>query len=125
MTRAYLLVNAVLYVLFAVWCTAAPEKTSEALGLKMTGGSGKSEYLTVYGGMEMGIAAFFAACALRAEWREAGLLFGVCFYAGLVLWRVPTLLLVPGISGLTYATAALEALLAAAGLVLWWTGQRG
>jgi hypothetical protein len=111
MLRMYLLVNAVLYVLFAVWCTVMPGKTAEVLGLTFRSGSGKSEYITVYGGLEFGVAMFFLLAAMRPEMRQAGLLFALLFYGGLVAWRIPTLLLVPGVHRVTYGFAATEAVL--------------
>jgi hypothetical protein len=111
MLRTYLFVNAALYVLFAVWCTVMPEKTAETLGLAFRSGSGKSEYITVYGGLEFGVAMFFLLAALRPELRQAGLLFALLFYGGLVAWRIPTLLMVSGVQKVTYGFAATEAVL--------------
>lgn len=111
MLRTYLYVNAALYVIFALWCTLMPEKTADALGLGFRSGSGKSEYITVYGGMEFGIAMFFLLAAMRPEMRQAGLLFALLFYGGLVAWRIPTLLMVPGVKQITYGFAATEAVL--------------
>ncbi len=111
MLRTYLYVNAALYVIFALWCTLMPEKTADALGLGFRSGSGKSEYITVYGGMEFGIAMFFLLAAMQPEMRQAGLLFALLFYGGLVAWRIPTLLMVPGVKQITYGFAATEAVL--------------
>jgi hypothetical protein len=119
MLKAYLFINAVLYVAFALWCTVMPEKTAAALGLAFRSGSGKSEYITVYGGLEFGVAMFFLAAALKPELRSAGLLFAVLFYGGLVLWRIPTLLLVSGVRPTTYGFAAAEAALLVWGMVIW------
>jgi hypothetical protein len=111
MLRTYLYVNAGLYVIFALWCTLMPEKTADALGLGFKSGSGKSEYITVYGGMEFAIAMFFLLAALRPEMRQAGLIFALLFYGGLVAWRIPTLLMVSGVKQITYGFAAAEAVL--------------
>lgn len=125
MLRAYLLVNAVLYILFAVWCTLAPEKTASFLGLTFRSGSGKSEFITVYGGLEFGVAVFFLVAALRPEFRSAGLLFAILFYGGLVLWRIPTLLVIAGVERQTYLFAAAEGLLLLSGLALWLAVSEG
>lgn len=108
MTAAYLALNGILYVLFALWCTAFPAKTAGALGFAFQNGSGKSEYITVYGGLEAGVAIFFLLAAIRPGMRDAGLLFAICFYACLVLWRIPTLLLIPGVQRTTYFFAGAE-----------------
>lgn len=125
MIKAYLLLNGVLYILFALWCTIMPEKTASALGLSFRSGSGKSEYITVYGGLEFGLGVFFLVTALRPEMREPGLLLALLFYAGLVAWRTGTFLLVPGIGKVTYFFGAFELVLGLAALALWLTRHKG
>lgn len=120
MIKAYLFLNAALYAIFVVWCTVMPTATAKALGLSFNSGSGKSEYITVYGGLEFGVAVFFLLAAIKPELRSAGLLFAVLFYAGLVLWRIPTLILVPGIQRTTYLFAGFEFALLVAAVGLWW-----
>lgn len=119
MVKTYLLINAAMYILFALWCTFAPTKTAQFLGLSFRSGSGKSEYITVYGGLEFGVAMFFLLAALRPELRNAGLLFALLFYGGLVVWRLPTLLFVEGVQRPTYLFAAAEFVLLIVGLVAW------
>jgi hypothetical protein len=124
MLKSYLLFNAALYILFALWCTIAPEKTAGVLGLAFRSGSGKCEYITVYGGLEFGLGLFFLLAGLRPELREAGLILAICFYGGLVLWRLPTLALVPGIHRVTFGFAAAEFVLCAMAAALWFTNHR-
>lgn len=123
MIRTYLFVNAALYILFALWCTIAPTKTSEVVGLAFRSGSGKSEYITVYGGLEFGVAMFFLITAIRPELNRAGLLFGLLLYACLVLWRLPGLFTISGIAKPTYFFAAAEFVFALWGLGLWLTSK--
>jgi Domain of unknown function (DUF4345) len=124
MLKAYLVLNAALYVIFALWCTIAPSYTASALGLSWRNGSGKSEYITVYGGMEFAIAMFFLVCAFKPEWHQPGLIFGLLFYGGLVLWRIPTLILIPGVARTTYYFAASEFVLLLMALALWLSPSR-
>ena len=124
MLKAYLLFNAALYVIFALWCTIAPSTTANALGLSWRNGSGKSEYITVYGGMEVAFAMFFLVCALRADWHAPGLMFALLFYAGLVLWRIPTLIFIPGVARTTYYFAGAEFVLLVMALLLRFTPAR-
>ena len=119
MLQAFLFINALLYVAFALWCTVLAEKTAGVLGLSFRSGSGKSEYITVYGGLEFGVAMFFLLTAWKPELRQAGLFFAMLFYGGLVLWRIPTLLLVPGVQPTTYAFAAVEAAFLVWVVVIW------
>ncbi len=119
MAMAYLVFNTALYIGLALWSTAAPERVGRLVGLAFATPSGKSEFLTVYGGLEFGAGLFFAAAAAKPELRQAGLLFGLLFYAGLVAWRIPSLLIIKDISRPTYILATTEALLFAASLALW------
>ncbi|TLY47391.1 MAG: DUF4345 domain-containing protein [Gammaproteobacteria bacterium] len=118
MTRIYLYFNAALYLLFAIWCTLAAADTAARIGYVVLSPSGLSEFLVVYGGMELGFAAFFAWCARRAE--RAGLLFALCLYAPVVIWRWSSVAAAHGpISSTTLATGALETTLLLAALALW------
>jgi hypothetical protein len=87
MISAYLWVNALLYLLFAVWCTLRPGQTSTFLGLTPVGSKGLSEFVAVYGGLEAGLGAFYLISALRPSLHNAALLMSVCLYGGLVLFR--------------------------------------
>lgn len=124
MIRAYLFLNAAAYVGFALWCTFAPVTTADALGLQFRSGSGRSEYITVYGGLEMGVAIFFLVAAMQPKYQEAGLLFAVLFYAGLIVFRAYTLVTVPGIERMTYYFAGSELLFGLAAIALWVRGPR-
>lgn len=120
MIRAYLLLNAALYLIFSLWCTFSPEKTAANIGFAFRSGSGRSEFVTVYGGLELGMAVFFLITGMRGEYQLAGLLFALCLYAAIVAFRIVTLLTVPGIERITYGTFGLEAILGIAAAILWW-----
>lgn len=87
MVRAWLLLNAVLYLVLGAWCALDPATTSRFVGLERTGPAGHTEWMAVYGGLELGLGAFFARAALRPALQPAGLLFGLCLYGGIVLLR--------------------------------------
>ena len=124
LTTVYLWVNAGLYLVFALWCTALPEKTAGAVGFDFRSGSGKSEFITVYGGLELAMAVFFAIGAMREEFRAGALLFALLLYACLSIFRVYTLVTVDGIGRLTYGTFALEVVLGLIAAGLWWADAR-
>jgi hypothetical protein len=84
---AYLLLNAVMYAVFALWCTFRPHTTARFLGYELPGPPGLSEYTAVYGGLEAGLAAFFALAIVRDELRTAAVIAAVCLYAGLFCFR--------------------------------------
>lgn len=121
MTRFYLHFNAALYLLFAIWCTLAPADTAAGIGYVVLSPSGLSEFLTVYGGMELGFAVFFAWCARSAE--RTGLRFALCLYAPIVCWRWSSVAAAHGpIASTTLATGALETTLFLAAFALWRRG---
>ncbi|NNE42713.1 MAG: DUF4345 family protein [Gemmatimonadetes bacterium] len=85
--KAFLAVNAVMYTVFALWCTLQPRQTAEFLGLSLPGPPALSEFTAVYGGLEAGMAAFFALGLLKPSLRKAVLVFALCLYAGLFVFR--------------------------------------
>ena len=123
MIRAYLLLNALLYAAFAVWCTLAPEKTATNIGYEIRSGSGRSEYLTVYGGLQLGMAVYFLIAGLRSGYQSGGLLFALCLYTTIIAFRLFTFATVAGIGQLTFVVAGLELLLGGAAALLWWRGD--
>lgn len=87
MLTAYLAVNAVLYALFSAWCALMPQQTSTFLGLARTNPGGESEYLAVYGGLQAGLAVFYAVASFTPGYRQAALVFSLALYGGIVLLR--------------------------------------
>lgn len=88
MLSAYFATNAVVYAIFSAWCTLAPQQTSAFLGLSRVNGAGQSEYLAVYGGLQAGLAVFYGLAFLLPDHQRTALLFSVCLYAGIVLFRL-------------------------------------
>lgn len=86
-TTVYLWLNGLLYLLFGAWCALDPVGTSTAVGFTLPGHQGFAEYVAVYGGLEFGVGVFFILCAIKAELRSAGVIFGTCFYLGICLFR--------------------------------------
>lgn len=124
MAAAYLNFNAVLYAVFAAWCTLAPHRTAAALGLATTNAGGRSEYLVVYGGLQLGLALFFLYCARLPEPRT-GLVFALALYVPLVAYRLVTLARFWPVGPTTLAVAALEAALLAIAAILWLAREGG
>ena len=119
MVLIYLWLNAAMYLVLGVWCTVLPDKTAASIGFVFAKPGARSEYITVYGGMEFGLGVFFLLSALNSAWREPGLLLGLCLYGGLVLWRIGTFVTIEGITGFPRVAFALEAVLFLAALLLW------
>ena len=112
MAQAYLYFNALLYLGLAAWCTIAPTTTSRAIGFEFTKNSARSEYITVYGGLELGLALFFAMAAWSPSLRSAGLLFALLTYGCLAVFRIGTLLTLDNLGRFPFLMVALEVPLA-------------
>ena len=115
----YLYVNAALYLLFAAWCTFSPWKTSLNLGYQALSSSGRSEYLVIYGGLQLGLAALFAYTAMNPQLQRHGVLIALFFYVPIVAYRVFTVLRFWPVRSTTLYVGALELLLLVAGILLW------
>lgn len=87
MTTLYLAFNALMYAVFALWCTLAPQSTRRHLGLDVRNSAGESEYLAVYGGLQAGVALYYALACFAAEHRSSALWMSVLLYGGLASWR--------------------------------------
>ena len=100
------------YIALGLWCAASPESTAASVGFSLTGGSGRSEWVTVYGGLQTGLGIAMIVCGLTPNLKLGGLAFAAIFSCGLVLFRTPTLLALQ-VKPLTYGFAATEVLSAA------------
>ncbi|WP_438480332.1 DUF4345 family protein [Oleiharenicola lentus] len=117
--KLYLWINAALYFVFAVWCTLKPKETSFNIGYVDLNNSGRSEYLVIYGGLQLGLALMFAWLGSQQNQHATGITLSLLFYAPLVIFRAVTLLQQWPVGGVTLATAGLELLLFVGALVLW------
>lgn len=115
----YLWANAALYALFAVWCALRLDATSQSLGYSSLNSSGRSEYLTVYAGLQLGLAVFFAWTASRPELQRAGLTLALAMYAAIVVFRWSSVLRYWPVERLTLVVGVLETILLSAAIVLW------
>ena len=48
-----------LYIGLAIFCTISPQLASEKVGFKLLPGTGQSEFLVVYGGLELAMGLIF------------------------------------------------------------------
>jgi len=58
---------------FGLWLLADPASALAKIGINASSPTGLVELRAFYGGMELGLGLFLAACLWRPEWREAGL----------------------------------------------------
>lgn len=106
--KAYLLVNSALYVLFALWCTLKATNTANNLGYVSLNNSGRSEYLVIYGGLQIGLAVMFFLLSRDAAFHKLGILISIGLYAPIVLYRLVTIGKFSPVSPLTLSVGALE-----------------
>lgn len=122
MAAIYLWINAVLYGLLALWCTLLPARTSSAVGFIELSNSGHSEFAVIYGGMQFGFAFLFGWAALSGNFRF-GLVFALSIYIPILLFRIVSVMHFWPVSSVTLATGALEVLLTAAAILLWFNSR--
>jgi hypothetical protein len=123
-TTVYLYLNALIYLLLAGWCALAPARTATAVGYASLTRSGQVEYLTIYGGLQLGLAFLFAWFAWSQQMRT-GLVLALALYVPIVLFRSIGLIRWWPVEPTTLALAATEWLMLAVGLWLWWQGRPG
>lgn len=116
--KSYLIIVGLLYLGLAVWCTCAPLVTSNKVGFELKGGSGQSEFMTVYGGLELGLALILLLAAFRTSMLEFGLLSCVILHAALVVFRSASLFRFSDFEGMTYRLAIGEWVILLTGLAI-------
>lgn len=103
--RVFLAVVAVLYIALGIWCAVAPETTSAKVGLSRVGEGGRSEFFTVYGGLEVGIGLALLALAATSGTTMAGVIACLAIHGGLVLFRSISFALYDAAQGFTLRLA--------------------
>jgi hypothetical protein len=117
--KIYFLINAVLYLGLALWCTVKHASTASGSGYVGLNNSGHSEYLTIYGGLQLGLAAIFGFLAFNPDYYRAGLAASLMLYAPIAVYRGVTLLVYKPVGVVTLGTAVLEGVLLVAAIILW------
>ncbi len=111
------------YVGLALWCALAPESTSRSVGFELRPGSGQSEFLTVYGGLEWGLGLVFLDPVIRR--RPTGFALQTCLviHVSLVAFRSLAFLLYRDLPTTTLTLAATEWIIALASGACWWSSR--
>ncbi len=113
-----LIVIGAIYVVLGIWCTVTPRAAAKAVGFELPGPGGMSEFITVYGGIEVGLGLAMILTALDPQLRRGGLAFALVFSAMLPLFRLPTVIVLP-VPRSCYWLLAVEITLAVALLIAW------
>jgi uncharacterized protein DUF4345 len=97
-----LCLGAVAYAAFGVQWLLHPQTMAHDLGILLTNGDATSDARAVYGGMELGFAAFLAYSAWSPARRSQGLAAAMLTLFGLGLARLTGILVAPdGVTGAT------------------------
>lgn len=123
MVRVFLTLTGLLYIGLGIWCAVDPAATSRKVGLQRQPGSGESEFLTVYGGLELGLGLMFLLPLVMPAWERGALAACVLIHAAVVAFRTAGFFLFTGIGPFTVRLAVAEwiILLVAAGV--WWASS--
>ncbi len=103
--KVYIVLVALTYLILSIWCSVSPAVTSEKVGFELKGGTGQSEFLTVYGGLEFAIAIVLLPALFRPETVTYGVLVSVLIHGSLVLFRSIGFFCYSDISAFTYKLA--------------------
>lgn len=83
----YLAFNAVLYLALSLVCSMRSRAVMQWLGYLTVNQAGRTEFFAIYGGLQLGLAAFFSVCASSPAYRSVGVTFAALLYLGIVLCR--------------------------------------
>ncbi|MEI8020810.1 MAG: DUF4345 family protein [Schlesneria sp.] len=108
MVKIFLALVGFAYIGLAGWCSLQPEKTAKGVGFSLQPGSGQSEFLVVYGGLELALGLIFLWPLYRPEESAFPLFACLVIHACLVLFRTISFFLYSGIESTTTYLAATE-----------------
>jgi hypothetical protein len=123
MARIFLAIVGAAYILLAAWCSLMPDKTSKAVCFSLQPGSGQSEFLTVYGGLELALGIAFLWPLYRPAEVAFPLFLCLLIHGCLVAFRTAGFVFYSGIPTTTYALAATEWIIFIGAASLFW-GKR-
>jgi hypothetical protein len=81
------------FLVFGVWLLADPVTALGKIGIRADSATGLVELRAFYGGMEIGLGLFLAACVARPGWQDAGLWLVLLANGGAGLARVLAIVL--------------------------------
>ena len=84
----------ILYLLSGLWCAIKPELASQFLSFNFTHASGKAEFVSVYGGLQFGIAIAFLASSFMPIYRVGASFFALMLSIGLFVFRFISIILI-------------------------------
>lgn len=123
--KVFLGVVGTAYLVLAIWCMIAPGTTAQAVGFELQSGSGQSEYLVVYGGLQLGLGCFFIWPVFwKPEVISVAIVASLFIHTALVLLRSVSFLLYEDLGGTTLVLASVEWSILISTLLVWRHQQR-
>jgi hypothetical protein len=123
MPRIFLAIVGAAYIVLAGWCSIMPDKTSKAVGFTLQSGSGQSEFLTVYGGLELALGIAFLWPLYRPAEVAFRLFLCLLIHGCLVAFRTAGFVFYSGIPTMTYSLAVTEWIIFIGAAIFFW-GKR-
>lgn len=117
--RVFLAIVGAVYLALGLWCAAAPQQTSRAVGYTLKPGQGESEFVTVYGGLEVALGLLFLWPLIRPQEIAFPLLACLVVHGCLVVFRSAAFFAFSEFDRTTYTLAAIEWMILVATLVVW------
>lgn len=108
LARASLFITALVFGGFGIALLVMPS-LMEVVQVRIVGPEGAVEIRAFYGGLELGLACFFATAAMRADWLRPGLFLQIAALGGVVLGRVVGLVVDAEVGAQIYFFMSLEA----------------
>ena len=117
--KIFLALIGLMYIGLAIWCTLSPQNTSEKIGFQLKSGSGQSEFLVIYGGLELAMGVLFLLPLFRSDWLHYSLIACIVIHVCLVLFRTASYFMYDGITGTTNKLAIGEWVILLASIAVW------
>ena len=108
MAKVFLVIIGTAYLILAIWCSIDPGKTSQAVGFQLEEGSGESEYLVVYGGLQFALGVVFLFPLFQPELLKQTLKICIITHGSLVMFRTAGFILYSEIQTTTWVLALTE-----------------
>jgi len=124
MAKPFLTGVGILYLVLSAWCALKPQTTARSVGFELTPGSGQSEYLVVYGGLQFALGCLFLRVWSRREDSLRILEYCLIVHASLVGFRTLGFMMFQGFQTTTYALAVTEWLVLIVSAGLYWGGRK-
>ncbi len=106
--RIFLILSALLWLPYGVYCFFDPTMLDVAAGISFAGPTGSTEIRAMYGGLQIGIGALCALGALRADWKPTAVRTLLVLAGGLFLTRIGGFFIDGSMSAYTISALAFE-----------------